>query len=697
MKYSRLFLFFIIISAGVCPSGFAASAGSSGKVTKLPEVVVNADQQKTSKVSPGFQTAKADIQKTPGGVYLVPQEEIKKGRASTPQDLLGWVPGVHVQQRDTASLESRISIRGSGLQRTFHLRGINLLQDGIPLNQADGGGDAQRIEPLAVDYTEVYRGGNALRYGGTTLGGAINFVSPTGYTADLIQSRFEMGSFGYIRSQVSSGQVIGPFDYYASVSQFKQDGFRRHTDQDNYDIFSNIGYKINENVETRLYLTSIEAKSKLGGGLTWSQLTTDPTQANPLSISQNRKRDFEFMRVASKTTFSQEDQRLDVSGYWSSYDLFHPISPIIYQDDDDWGGDIRYSNTADRFGRKNDFVIGFSGSLGYVDDDRYNNIGGEPGARAAEFDNTAQNLNLYAEDKFYVLDRLALVGGTQLVYSVRDVQDYYFPNGDDSGRTTYRSINPKAGVLVDVTETTQAFVNFNKGFEPPSFSELANSAGDYLPNKGQVSDTVEVGTRGTYERAGWDVTYYHSWLDNELLTINTPAGTVLGTINAPSETIHQGIELGANADLLRGILVQDAEKYDKVNLRVLYNWSDFHFNGDPTFGDNQLPAFPEHFVKAEIEYTHPTGIYFSVNTEQTFEKYPIDMANTYFAQPYMIWGLKAGYRIKKGLSFFFEAKNLSDEVYAASTGIVANAGGNDQAQFNPGTGRAFFGGVEFKW
>jgi iron complex outermembrane receptor protein len=536
-----------------------------------------------------------------------------------------------------------------------------------------------------------------LRYGSTTLGGAINFVSPTGYTADIFQGRLEFGSFDYIRSQISSGQVMGPMDYYVSATQFKQDGFRDHTDQDNYSIFTNVGYKLTDTVETRAYLTFIEAKSKLGGGLTKAQLYDNPEQGNVTSISQNRKRDFEYMRVASKTTFTNDHHKVDVTGSWSSYDLFHPISPVIYQDDDDWSGDIRYTNDQDLFGRKNDLALGFGASLGYVDDDRYTNVGGEPVARAAEFDNVAYNLNLYGEDKFYVLDNLALVGGVQLIHSVRDVEDFFFTNGDDSGRTEYQSVNPKAGLLYDLTKTIQAFLSYNKSFEPPSFSELANSAGDYLPNKGQVSNTVEGGTRGTYDRFGWDATYYHSWLDNELLTINTPTGTTLGTINAPSETIHRGIELGANVDVLRDLIVHDQADTDRINVRVLYNWSDFYFNGDPTFGDNRLPSLPEHFFKAEIMYEHPSGIYVGPNLEATFDKYPIDMANTFFADRYTIWGIKAGYKAKKGLSFFFEAKNLSDEIYAASTGIVANAGGLDQAQFNPGTGRSYFGGVEWKW
>ncbi len=672
---------FLVLFAFLLAAPFACAAE---KRAVLPEVVVTAEGR--SKVSPGVEAAGADLRKIPGGVHLIRGEDVKTGRASTPQDLLGWSPGLFVQQRDTASLESRLSIRGSGLQRTFHLRGINLLQDGIPLNQADGGGDAQRIDPLAVDYTEVYRGGNALRYGGTTLGGAINFVSPTGYTADALQARFEYGSFGHVRSQVSSGRVLGPFDYYFSATQFEQDGFRNHTDQDNFGVFTNAGYRFTDNAETRAYLTVIEAKSKLGGGLTKSQLYGDATQANATSLAQNRKRDFDFVRLASKTTVENDARRIDLTGFWSSYDVFHPISPVIYQDDDDFGGEARYSDASERFGRPNDFTIGLGGSVGYVDDDRYVNVGGEPGTRAAEFENEATNINLYAEDSFEAVDRLTLVASTQLVYSTREVEDFFFANGDDSGRTTYRAFNPKVGVLYDLAEDAQAFLNFNKSFEPPSFSELANSAGDYVPNKAQTAETVEAGTRGARGPFGWNATYYHSWLDNELLTINTPSGNVLGTINAPSETIHRGVELGANVAIRSDVVV-----------RILYNWSDFRFSGDPAFGDNQLPAFPEHLFKTELTYEHPCGIYFGPHLESTFEGYPVDMANTFFADPYTIMGFKAGYKATKGPTFFFEAKNLLDETYAASTGIVANAGGADQAQFNPGNGQSFYGGVEWKF
>lgn len=61
-------------------------------------------------------------------------------------------------------------------------------------------------------------------------------------------------------------------------------------------------------------------------------------------------------------------------------------------------------------------------------------------------------------------------------------------------------------------------------------------------------------------------------------------------------------------------------------------------------------------------------------------------------------GLKLGYRTKKGVSFFIEARNVADENYSPTTGVVQNATAvGSTAVFLPGDGRAFYGGVEFKW
>jgi iron complex outermembrane receptor protein len=107
------------------------------------------------------------LQETPGGVDLIDAERIRDGRASTLADALRGSPGVFAESRFGAE-EARVSIRGSACRRTFHGRGLLLLQDGVPLNLADGGFDMQAVEPLATRYIEVYRGANATPFGATT-------------------------------------------------------------------------------------------------------------------------------------------------------------------------------------------------------------------------------------------------------------------------------------------------------------------------------------------------------------------------------------------------------------------------------------------------------------------------------------------------------------------------------------------------
>jgi len=106
------------------------------------------------------QQALRDIQQTPGGVAIVPAEAYRNSTvANTIKDVLDYVPGVFAQPK--WGDDTRLSIRGSGLSRNFHLRGVQLYMDGIPINTADGYGDFQEIDPTAYKYVAVYKGANA--------------------------------------------------------------------------------------------------------------------------------------------------------------------------------------------------------------------------------------------------------------------------------------------------------------------------------------------------------------------------------------------------------------------------------------------------------------------------------------------------------------------------------------------------------
>ncbi len=672
-------------------------AASNQDAEPLAEVIVTDEHFGQSLTVPDLEEARERLRQIPGGANIVDSETVKRARATTVQDLLGYSPGVFVQPRFGAE-EARLSIRGSGLARTFHLRGIKLLQDGVPINQADGGADFQAIEPLATRYVEVYRGANALAYGSTTLGGAVNFVSPTGHDAALAQARLEAGNHGYLRSQMSSGYAMGPADYYLSVSHLAQDGFRAHSRQNNKRFFSNLGWRWSDSAETRLYVTALDTHSNLPGNLTKAQLESNPSQAASANITGNQKRDFDLVRLAGKTTIAWDNHQLESSVFWIYKDLFHPIFQVLDIVSDDMGFETRYRNQSDLMGHANTFTLGFAPVWGFVQDDRFQNSGGNRGSRTAETKQRSYNLDLYAEDQLYVLPAAALVGGLQMAYAVRKADDFFLANGDNSGRQIFHGLSPKVGARYDLTPKSQVFANFSRSFEPPSFGELTNvAAGGLLRLDPQRASTVEVGTRGQEALVQWDAVYYHAWVSDELLSLNDGSGNPLGTLNA-SQTRHQGIELGLGADLVRGLLEQkDAEQTDRVRIHGIYNWSYFTFDEDPVYTDNHLPGIPEHFIRLESLYEHPKGFYAGPNLEWSLVDYPVDLANSLHANRHALLGFKAGYRTKKGASVFVEAKNLTDERYAATTGVIADARGRDAAQFLPGDGRTWLCGMEWRW
>ncbi len=673
---------------------------------ELEEVVVRAEPAPSLTVPP-LAEVRAEIAQTPGGAEVIDSETYRKGRAGTLADALQMAPGVYVQPRFGAE-EARLSIRGSGIQRTFHGRGIQLLQDGVPINLADGGFDFQSIEPLAARYIEVFRGANALEYGATTLGGAINFISQTGHTAPPLGLRFSAGSFGTIHAQAASGLVHGPLDVYLSLSHFSMDGFREHSQQNSQRLFFNLGYRITPELETRFYFTWLQTDSELPGNLTKEQLEADPRQpARSLTkmfdvVDSNWKRDYSLFRLANKTTWQRDDHRLTLSTFWTQKDLDHPILYVIDQYSNDFGLNLRYDYTGDLFGQKNRFTLGFLPTYGVIQDNRYANDLGNRGLKIADNEQIATNLNFYVEDTFYFLPKAAVVLGTQVTWAERRNRDHFpatLANPDNSDVQEWWGFSPKLGLLWEITQEAQAFINISRSFEPPSFGELTATAGG-LPGlvdlRAQTATTLEIGTRGKAGRFQWDLAWYHAWIDHELMEYEVLPG-LTQTVNA-GRTIHQGVEAALDITLFDGLLERDKEaKRDRIAYRQVYLWNGFRFDNDAVYGNNELPGIPEHYTRAELMYEHPSGFYAGPNVEWSATKTPVDSANTLYADPYALLGFKIGYRSERGFSVFVEAKNLTDKRYAATTGVISQATPFNGNQFLPGDGRGLYGGIEWRW
>ena len=661
---------------------------------QLPTVVITSQKNpdQSTLTQPDLPTARRRIEQTPGGANVIDAESYTGGRVSTLSDALGYAAGVLVQSRFGAE-EARISIRGSGLQRTFHGRGLKLMQDGVPLNLADGSFDFQAVEALSARYVEIWRGANALQYGASNLGGAINFVSPNGYNSDLVRLRGEAGSFDYRRAQLSGGNVAGAFDYYLSTSVFLQDGFRRHAEQDTRRSFANLGYQLTPQLETRFYLGHVDSVSELPGSITKAQLQSDPRAANPGNVSGDQHRDIYWTRLSNKTVYRPDaQQQLELFLHVSDKHLYHPIFQVFEQRNRDYGIEARYIVEGELAGRRNRLVIGIAPSYGSTDEDRYVNVGGDAGARTNASKQTARNLELYAENQHYVRSDVALVAGVQWVRSMRKLDDRFIAGTaadpvSESFDQRYTATNPKLGLRWDYTASVQLFANVSRSFEPPTFSELAGGLRPTL-NSAQRGTTIEVGTRGRRDDFDWDVAVYESRLTDELLQIATNSIGASVTVNAP-RTVHRGLELGLGGNALRSAT-------GRVEWRVVGLINEFKFRNDPTYGDSQLPGLPKYAGRAQLGYRFGNGLLLQASVEAA-SGYPIDFSNSFRADRYAIWGLRTSGELAGSVSWFVDGRNLSDRKYAATTGVVRTANGTDTAQFFPGDGRSVYAGIDWRF
>lgn len=231
------------------PSTSADSAGEKKKDSTKLDTVVIVDSDLTP-----VDVAAHDLLATPRATSLIRQEDTLKGRTSNLADTLRLQPGV-LAQSNNGGEQTRLSIRGSGISRGPSMvpQGIQYLISGQTVKSATGYPITAPLEAWAMNYVEVYRGQSAFaEYGPLTVGGAINFVTKTGYDASPFAVRSEVGSDGYFKEQASSGLVSGPFDYYVSTSHLDYDGYRDHSRNSTTRAIANVGWQVTPDFSTRL-------------------------------------------------------------------------------------------------------------------------------------------------------------------------------------------------------------------------------------------------------------------------------------------------------------------------------------------------------------------------------------------------------------------------------------------------------------
>jgi iron complex outermembrane recepter protein len=238
------------------------------------------------------------------------------------------------------------------------------------------------------------------------------------------------------------------------------------------------------------------------------------------------------------------------------------------------------------------------------------------------------------------------------------------------------------------------FADLTRSQDVPDFTDLTQTTPAttrFVPLAAQRAWTGEIGTRGRYGRFEWDVTAYRSEIKGELLQFTVNPNIPATTFNA-GDTVHKGIEFGARAELWRDILGPTAG--DALRLSQVWTWNDLGFRSDPQYGNNTIAGVPEHVLRTEIRYRHPSGFYFGPNIDWVPSGAWADFANTLRAPGYVLIGLTGGYDFPNGLSVYVDARNLTDQRHVSDLSTIANARtAPTTLVFYPGDGVGVFAGL----
>ncbi len=680
-------------AAGVLASPAIAQSGPLEDQSSRDTVIVTAKADPED--PPVVAAARERLSETPGAVAVVSSESYAGRYAPGLSDMLRDVPGVYIQKKFGG--DTRLSIRGSGIGNANHLRGTLVAQDGMPLNEADGFGDTQLIDPSIARYTEVHKGGNALRYGGALLGGAINIITPNGKTMPengLI--RLEGGQYNTLRAHAEVGGTIGQWDGFAAATGQTMNGWRQQSEGQWQFGSTNVGYTFGDEQEVRAYVSGGYIHQEIPGTLSLQDALSNPEKANPTNVGNgvtagNYQRDQSVLRGALQTHWRLDGNTVLEGGVYTTWkELDHPIFQVIDQQSNNWGAFARIDWKGDLFGLKSDLFYGASYRSGENDAKQWVNLNGSKGGLTAQSQQDATGLDVFAEGRFFVADGFALVAGGSYGRAERDYASRPPSAVVVTDSETYDWFAPRVGFLWQNADGAQVYGNITRSVEPPNFGALAPTTGGFQPLREQDALTAELGTRGRMGGLTWDLAVYRAEIDNELLTfiVNPAQGIPAATFNAQDGTMHQGVEAGVDWEIVSGL-----------RLRQTYMWSDFKFTGDRQYGDNNLPLVPEHLYRAELKWSGADGLWIAPSVEWSMTDTWVDYANTFKAPSYGVVNLSVGKDFGNGVTLYVDVRNLLDEEYVSNfTPLVnwnnATAPGARNIFF-PGDERSVYGGLTF--
>ena len=659
---------------------FAAPSAFAQLVTQEP-VVVSATRNEVR------------LFDAPAAIGTVDAETISvAGPQVNLSESLSRIPGIAVLNRQNYAQDLQLSIRGFGSRSTFGIRGVRLIVDGIPATTPDGQGQASAIALSSASRIEVLRGPLALLYGNAA-GGVVQVFSQEGAPQPTFYASAAAGSWGLRREDLRYAATSGSQSFVVDGSHFDIDGYRQHAAATR--DLGNAKWTWRPGGDTRVsvvvnVLNQPEGQDALG--LTHALWDADPRQAIPAATQLDTHKNLRQSQAGVTAEHRLDrDTSLSARVYYGERKVDNALGiPLSAQQAATSAGGIvaftrDYSGAGLQLSRKfvlaGDVVARLTAGFDYdrMHDDRqgYLNVSGDRGDLKRNEDDYVHDADGLVMGTVDFGDRWSAIAGVRSSHVYFETRDHYIATGnpDDSGSIRYSGTNPVAGVTLHLDPSLNVYANAGRGFETPTFTELAyrnNASGLNTDLKAAHGKHLELGAKWRGPWQALDVAAYQVRTDDELVVDTNTGGR--STFRNAGPTLRRGLEAAWNARFTEEWRAQ----VSLTAMRARFDQSFASGSGSaavPVASGNRLPGTPEREAFGELAYSPRwawPGFHAAVEVVHVGRLY-VDDANSDFAPAATVINLRAGWKHRWGaleIEPLLRLDNANDRRYAGS--VIVN-------------------------
>ncbi len=622
----------------------------------------------------------------PGSGHIVTKEDLETFQPLSAQDALRRVPGVNIVETEGYGFHPRIGVRGLSPDMS---RKVLLLEDGAPIALGPYTDPSSYYSPPIerMERVEVLKGSGSLRYGPSTVGGAINYVTKNPPYEPGGSVTLTGGNRGY-RSVLA--EYGGTWDNaMGSISYLRKegDGARQNNDFRVDDVVVKGGFGIGHNQFVGAKITYYDRDSQN----TYLGLTQREFEENPrLNRAANDR-----MEVKRYSVDLNHEIHLTPNLTWSNLIYFNNAARDWWREGHsfdaetgynvmagntggrlrEWhvmGADSRLELAYDALGIYNEAELGVRVHSEEMTNQRIDGVAPTDRSGTIREDDVreAEAIALFLQNRFHITDRFAVTPGLRVESYRQERTIHRWANArvEESAKTSNTEWVPGVGATYAFHDGAILFGGVHRGFAPPRVADAVSNVGEAVDLNAERSTNYEIGLRGRLPRLTYEITGFRYDFSNQIIQSSEAGGAAGNLLTNAGETLNQGFEVGVGVDLLWGFGL-DANWTHVATARL----DSTRIIGGIDRRGNRLPYAPKNVANAALTYRQGP-VRAAVHYQYVDEQFS-DFANTVEGSPngrtgiipsYSVWNLSGDYQLTPSVALEASVKNLFDKDYISS-------------------------------